>query len=206
SACEIRKELSLKADGNYPSYSSHMAGKSVAWLKGLCEDRAIREAALEKEQLEFAQQQVLVDKLLSKNRKAVLTCVSFAILVVITITGIIYASAPSWYEFVLIAGMVAGGATGAFARDIIWVTETKSSVMSLALGCIAGFVVGLSYLIPQWIGAHGFLESTAARVPPEGKIQFVSAILVALSAGVGFDAIFNNLKKRAEDLPVGLKP
>lgn len=67
---------------------------------------------------------------------------------------------------------------------------------------VAGFVVGLAYLIPQWIGAPGVLEVSATVVKATDKIQFVSAVLVAIPAGVGFDTVFTRLKKEAQDRSV----
>ena len=63
-------------------------------------------------------------------------------------------------------------------------------------------MVGLAYLIPQLVGAPGFLESTARPIVATDKIQFVSAVLVAISAGVGFDTVFTRLKREAEQVPV----
>ena len=73
------------------------------------------------------------------------------------------------------------------------------------MGLLAGFVVGLAYLIPQWVGAPGVLEPTATSVSATDKIQFVSAALVAISAGVGFDTVFTRLKQQAADHPIGPK-
>jgi hypothetical protein len=44
-----------------------------------------------------------------------------------------------------------------------------------------------------------------AKVQATDKIQFASAILVALSAGVGFDTVFTRLKKQAEVQPISAK-
>ncbi|HSB02363.1 MAG TPA: hypothetical protein VLE49_17055, partial [Anaerolineales bacterium] len=83
--------------------------------------------------------------------------------------------------------------------SVRWGAEETAPSTSLLLGGVAGFIVGLAYLIPQWIGAPGVLESSATQVMATDKIQFVSAILVAVSAGVGFDTVFTRLKKQAED-------
>ena len=60
----------------------------------------------------------------------------------------------------------------------------------------------MAYLIPQWVGAPGVLANKATVVEATDKIQFVSAVLVAISAGVGFDTVFTRLKKQAEDQPI----
>ena len=82
---------------------------------------------------------------------------------------------------------------------------------SVVLGAVAGLVVGIAYLIPQWIGTlgapggpepSGVLEPSGTAVTANDKIQFVSAALVALSAGIGFDTVFSRLQERARDVPV----
>jgi hypothetical protein len=67
---------------------------------------------------------------------------------------------------------------------------------------VAGFVVGLAYLVPQWVGAPGVLSPKADVVSATDKIQFASAVLVAISAGVGFDTVFSRLQKQAQDSAV----
>ena len=112
------------------------------------------------------------------------------------------APAPGLYPFLIFAGLIAAGATGALIRSIIWGAEQTAPTTSLLLGGVAGFVVGLAYLIPQWVGAPGVLKPSATTVQETDKIQFVSAVLVAISAGVGFDTVFTRLKKQAEDQPI----
>ena len=56
----------------------------------------------------------------------------------------------------------------------------------------------MAYLVPQWVGAPGVLAPSATVVGATDKIQFVSAALVAISAGVGFNTVFTSLKKEAE--------
>ena len=81
-------------------------------------------------------------------------------------------------------------------------SEATSPGTSCLLGAVAGFVVGLAYLVPQWVGAHGFLEATARPIQATDKIQFEWAVLVAISAGVGFDTVFTRLKREAAQVPV----
>ena len=109
---------------------------------------------------------------------------------------------PGLYPFLTFAGLVAAGATGALIRSVIWGTEETTPTTSLLFGGVAGFVVGLAYLIPQWVGAPGVLEASATEVGATDKIQFMSALLVAIPAGVGFDTVLTRWKKQAENLPI----
>jgi hypothetical protein len=47
----------------------------------------------------------------------------------------------------------------------------------------------------------GYTEDPVVSVTD--KIQFASAMLVPISAGVGFDTVFNRLQKEAEDVAIG---
>jgi hypothetical protein len=79
-------------------------------------------------------------------------------------------------------------------RSVIWGFEETTPLTSLLLGSIAGFVAGLAYLVPQYVGKYGVLDPAATKVEATDKIQFVSAALVAISADVGFDTVFTRLK------------
>jgi hypothetical protein len=97
-------------------------------------------------------------------------------------------------------GLIAAGATGSLARELLWEQNGNDPLTSLVLGAIAGFVVGLAYLIPQWVGAPDVLK--AEVIKPTDKIQFASAVLVALPAGVGFNTVFERLRKEARTGPI----
>ena len=100
------------------------------------------------------------------------------------------------------SGLIAAGATGTLVRAVLSGSGENDPRTSLLLGSIAGFVVGLAYLIPQWVGAPGVLAPKVETVSATDKIQFASAVLVAVSAGVGFDTVFSRLQKQAQDAAV----
>ena len=88
-------------------------------------------------------------------------------------------------------------------RALVWGGGESDPRVSFLLGSVAGFVVGMAYLIPQWVGAPGVLTPKTAVVSATDKIQFASAMLVAISAGVGFDTVFSRLQKQAQDVAIG---
>ena len=55
---------------------------------------------------------------------------------------------------------------------------------------------------PQFVGAPGVLEPSATAVEATDKIQFVSALLIAIPAGVGFDTVCTRMQKQMEDQPI----
>jgi hypothetical protein len=191
SAGVIRTELAT-ASKNYPSSTTHSTKQLVEWLKKECIARAKRRE--EARQMERTYSQVT-----SQVRKSLWAGSAFAALLVTVFFGLAQAPAPKFYPFLMFAGLIAAGATGALIRAVIWGAEQTAPITSLLLGSVAGFVVGMAYLVPQWVGAPGVLAPSAMVVEATDKIQFVSAALVAISAGVGFDTVFTRLKKEAQE-------
>jgi len=190
----IRTELAHESP-DYPSSSTHTTSQSVKWLKEKCIVRTT-----EREQARRLQELYASGR--SERRKLAWTIAAFLALLISLVFGLAQIPEQSLYPFITLAGLITAGATGALVRSVIWGSETTAPGTSCLLGSIAGFVVGLAYLIPQWVGAHGFLEATTRAIEATDKIQFVSAVLVAISAGVGFDTVFTRLKREAEQVPV----
>lgn len=128
---------------------------------------------------------------------------AFFLLILTLFFGMVYTPFLSAYPIIMLVGLIASGATGALVRSLLRTSTEAGPWTSSLLGGIAGFVVGLAYLIPQWVGAPGVLEPKVGAVTSTDKIQFASAVLVALSAGVGFDTVFSRLQKQAQDAAVG---
>lgn len=190
----IWTELSTGLE-DYPSLSTHSPAMLVEWLKRKCVARA--------EQREQARQRERAHaRATSQSHRSLWAGGAFAALLVAVLLGMAQAPPPRFYPMLTFAGLIAAGATGALVRAVIWGAEETAAATSLVLGGVAGFVVGLAYLIPQWVGAPGVLAPSAEAVSATDKIQFASALLVAISAGVGFDTIFTRLKKQAEDQPI----
>lgn len=190
----LRTELATGITG-YPSAATHTTTKMVEWLKNKCEVRAEQLTRARSNESNYL-------KIVSQKGKTLWTGFSFIVLLLVFFFGVAQAPSPGIYPLITFTGLVVAGATGALIRSVIWGAEETAPITSLLLGGVAGFVVGLAYLIPQWIGAPGVLEPSALEVMATDKIQFVSAVLVAFSAGVGFDTVFTRLKKQAEDQPI----
>lgn len=194
SAGVIRTELA-RGEPDYPSSTTHTTTQSVTWLRNKCLKRA-------KQREEARQREMNYLEVTSQRKKTIWTACAFVALLVAVFFGVARPPAPGNYSFLMFAGLIAAGATGALIRSVIWGSEETAPITSLLLGGVAGFVVGMAYLIPQWVGAPGVLATSATVVEATDKIQFMSAVLVAISAGVGFDTVFTRLKKQAEDQPI----
>ncbi len=194
SAGVIRTELATSTAG-YPSATTHTIPKMVDWLNEKCDARAAQLDLVRNNEINYL-------RIVSQQAKIRWTGLAFIAFLIAIFIGVSKTPNPETYPFLTFSGLVLAGATGALARSVRWGAEETPPSTSLLLGGFAGLVVGLAYLIPQWIGAPGVLESSATEVMATDKIQFVSAVLVAVSAGVGFDTVFNRLKKQADDQSV----
>lgn len=195
SAGIIRTELAIGAK-DYPSSATHSTAQLVTWLREKCVARA-------KLQAEAREREKKLLKATSQLEKTAWAGAAFIGLLVAVFFGMAKQPSPEFYPFLTLTGLIAAGATGATIRSLLWGADETAPITSLILGGVAGFVVGLAYLIPQWVGAPGVLAPKAIEVIETGKIQFVSAVLVAISAGVGFDSVFTRLKKQAENQAIG---
>jgi hypothetical protein len=181
---------------DYPSAATSNPAELVAWLKDKC-------LAQFRQRDEIRRRENAYTRAGSKSRKSAWAALAFGALLVSLVFGMALTPHATHYPFIMFGGLIAAGATGALVRAVVWGAEETAPATSFLLGGVAGFVVGLAYLIPQWVGAPGVLEASAAVVQATDKIQFASAVLVALSAGVGFDTVFTRLRKQAEDAPIG---
>ena len=195
SAAKIWRQLAYATPG-LPSWGSQAVEAFVEELKKDCQAAVARKA-------EFRRRDEIVKRLGSQNSKAVYAAVAFVLLLVTLFFGMVYTPVVSAYPIIMFGGLIAAGATGALMRSILWPSTETDPRTSLLLGGVAGFVVGLAYLIPQWVGAPGVLDVKATAVTWTDKIQFASAVLVAISAGVGFDTVFTRLQKQAQDVAIG---
>jgi hypothetical protein len=178
----------------YPAWGTRPPAAFVSQLKTEC-------AALLARRHEARRRDQLLSTMLGRRQQAGYTAGAFVTLLLTLILGLTNFGPPDAYTVLMLLGLVAAGATGALVRAVLWGTDEVDPRGSLVLGAIAGAVVGLAYLVPQWVGAPGVLQA-GAEVSATDKIRFVSAVLVAVSAGVGFETVFGRLKKQAHDLPI----
>jgi hypothetical protein len=192
----IRTELAIGTK-DYPSASTHSITAMVGWLNNQCAAQAERRLQARAKMNRYV-------KAISQREKASWAAGAFLALLVAFFFGLGQPPEPKFYAVLTLSGLIAAGATGALIRSLIWGVEETAPSISALLGSIAGFVAGLAYLVPQYVGKYGVLDPAATKVEATDKIQFVSAVLVAISAGVGFDTIFTRLKKQADDQPVNV--
>jgi hypothetical protein len=197
SAAKIWNQLAQAApEKNHYSWGTRPAAAFVEQLQNEC-------AAVAERRKEARHRELVFDTITAQRQQTVHAAGAFVVLLAALFFGMVYTPFPSAYPIVLFLGLISAGATGALVRAVLSASRENDPRTSLLLGSVAGFVVGLAYLIPQWVGAPGVLEPKAVTISATDKIQFASAVLVAISAGVGFDTVFSRLQKQAQDATVG---
>lgn len=197
SAAKIWNQIAQASpEKNHYSWGTRPAAEFVGQLKNECATVASKRKEARRREQMFA-------TITSQRQQTVYATGAFVLLLATMFFGMVYVPFPPAYPFVMFAGLISAGATGALVRVVLRRLADNDPRISLLLGSVAGLVVGLAYLIPQWVGAPGVLAPKAAVVLATDKIQFASAVLVAISAGVGFDTVFNRLQKQAEDAAIG---
>lgn len=193
SAKKIWSALKANTPSN-PLVRAEPIENRLAHMRSQWEDarKARREAERQRQRQEFME---------SRRTATALCAVTFAALVSILLYSFVGAPSGSRFVGASFLSMICAGATGALVRNVM-ATSKRDASMVLLLGGIAGFVVGLAYLIPQLIsGGDGFMDPTGDVDRPE-RTAMMSAILVAVSAGVGFDAVFRRLQREADEVPI----
>ena len=152
---------------------------------------------------ELARGELLIAGLKAQGHRVAYAAGAFVLLLTTLLLGLAPNPLPVSYPFLMLLGLSCAGATGSLVRTVLWGPENSVPRTSLLLGCIAGFTVGLTYLLPQWVGDTGILTDRSDGITVAHKIQFAYAVLVALSAGIGFDTVFNKLRDEAGKRAVG---
>lgn len=183
------------ASTGYPSSTSQPPDQLVAWLGERC-------AASARERTEARRKEAVYRRVTSESYRSAWAAAAFLLLLALLYFGVAQPPAPAVYGYLMFTALVVAGATGALVRAVRWTARETAATTSLLLGAVAGLVVGLAYLIPQFVGAPGVLEVAPASVGPTDKIQFISAMLVSFTAGIGFDTVFDRLRREAHQVPV----
>ncbi len=192
----LRTELATRISG-YPSSHGSSPPQLIAWLRDQHQKEAERIRHASNREREFA-------RVMSK--RVGITWFAFVLLVLlVTIAlGLLGVTSPRWFVVAMGLSLVSAGAAGALVRGLTTTTMTLEPRLGSLLGVVAGLVVGLAYLIPQLISAPQLLEPDASTVRATDKIQFLSVVLVAFTAGIGFDTIFRRMLQEVEKVPVSI--
>lgn len=194
SARILRTELATRITG-YPASQGASPSQLVAWLRQQHLKDAERLRQARDRERDYA-------RMTSQRRGVALFAIALVALLATLGLGLLGVDTPRWFVVTIGGALISAGASGALVRGLTTTTMTLEPKLASLLGVVAGFVVGLAYLIPQLIGAHQLLEPNASVVMATDKIQLLSVVLVAFTAGIGFDAIFRRMLQEADKVPV----
>lgn len=198
-AKEVREQLAAR-EPNYPVVTdTKSVADAVSWLKNECAKFRSERNEIEQNRIDIARIKNAVSSGKVQSKRAVSAAIAFVALFVGVVTATQDGLRGAAYVAVTILCLTAAGATGSLVRATIWPGGDATMTTSGIVGGIAGFVAGVAYEIPQWIGAPNMF-SRQGPDDPYYKIQLISAVLVAMTAGVSFDSIFLRLRDNARDI------
>jgi MFS family permease len=131
--------------------------------------------------------------------KASLAIIFLVLFVLSVLMGLIGKIPAALYTVVAILGLCFAGGFGATVRMINPGAPATRKLTSALLGITVGLVFSLLYMLPQLVGGEGFAIPSEGGITPTHRVQFLSAMLVAFMAGLGFDYAMEQLLRRAKD-------
>jgi hypothetical protein len=132
------------------------------------------------------------------RRNSLLALTLLAVFVATLLTGLLMKSADDGFKIAFIVGLLCAGASGSTCRLLMPGAPATSRISTLVLGAVAGLVLSLFYLLPQFVsGGVLTLETWPADKLAASRYQFLSAMLFAFVSGVGFDLIADRFRKAA---------
>ena len=135
----------------------------------------------------------------SEDRAKTYLAVAFlTIFIVFLILGLITNPPPRYYSLLTILGLCVAGGMGATIRLLTPGAPTSRKLVAPVLGVTVGLVFSLLYLIPQLIQNSGFLIPTEAGITTATRVQYISSLVVAFLAGLGFDFAIEQLLRKAK--------
>jgi hypothetical protein len=122
------------------------------------------------------------------------------VFIVFLIVGLITDPPARLYSLLTIVGLCFAGGMGATIRMLTPGAPTSRKWVATVLGITVGLVFSLLYLIPQLIQNSGFLIPVPGNtgITTATRVQYISSLIVAFLAGLGFDFAVDQLLRRAQ--------
>lgn len=169
------------------------ASVCVAGLKQRIENKRESAAKSVQDHNQLLAKAHLLDRLLEKRNHPKIVVALLVIFMTLVVTGLTIPTTPTVAMWFFIFGLASSSSCGASIR-LLWRRELETSVSAtIVLGAVAGVFTGLAYLAPQWIGDSTFLELNRT-IDPKDRILFITVLLAAFSAGLGFDIVLDKWK------------
>jgi hypothetical protein len=201
----LASEPGLFHEDDRESMARWQEGSAVACVASLDRQHRRRHASIADEQAALRELQANANKWVAHAAQrrttthSVLMAVGFIVVfLALLIAGLTLPQAGLLYTSVLMLGLCAAGALGASVRMLMPTPPASDRWTAPVLGLVVGLMLSLFYLVPQLIGAAGFLVPDSA-IQPTTRVQYLSAVLVAFLTGMGFDYALEQLLRRAKE-------
>ncbi len=120
------------------------------------------------------------------------------IFIVFLIVGLV-TTPPGWlYSLLTTLGLCFAGGMGATIRMLTPGAPASRKWVAPVLGVVVGLVFSLLYLVPQLYQNSGFLIPSGPDISDAKRAQYISSLIVAFLAGLGFDFALDQLLKQAK--------
>lgn len=217
SAKALFTELAGPQQDSYPSSHVSNPAELASWLRArqLVEADKLRQAKALQAELEGTvskqtadikqltdQRQAEFERANSQRRGVVWTALAGLLMVATIGFGMIGAADSHTFFGTMGIALLIAGSAGALMRGLVATTLKLDPAFACTVGALAGLLVGLAYLIPQLIASPDLLNAPKSAVGAKDRIQFLSVVLVAFTAGIGFDVIFRRMLQEADGLKV----
>ena len=136
----------------------------------------------------------------SEDKGKTYLAIGFLIIFIIFLIVGLISNPPSWlYSLLTILGLCFAGGVGATIRMLMPGAPASRYWVAPILGITVGLVFSLLYLIPQLIQNSGFLILSKNEITTPIRIQYMSSLIVAFLAGLGFDFAMDQLLRRSKE-------
>ena len=139
----------------------------------------------------------------AEQEQATRTGVAFGFLVAfiaLLIAGLVVNPAWAWvYPVIAVLGLCTAGGMGATVRMITPDAPAFKGWVAPIVGIVVGIVFTVLYLIPQHMDNTGFLLPGDGKIPNASRTQYITALVVAFMAGLGFDFALEQLLRRSKE-------
>ena len=120
-------------------------------------------------------------------RWAAMAGAAFLLLIIALLWGLAFEVGTQRFTILFVAALLLAGLSGALVRRT-WKGSPAGSLGAVALfGTVAGFVVGIGYSIPSFVGGAGGNVFFWNTIDAGARLQLIIAVLTAFFAGFGFD-------------------
>jgi hypothetical protein len=120
-----------------------------------------------------------------------------SVLVILILVELEIGKTGGWYSAALLLSLLVAGGLGATVRVLTPDPPRYARWTPQIFGIVGGLFVGLLYMLPHLIGDH-HLFTAGEEVSPQMHAQFLSVVVVAFLAGLGFEITLSQLLSKSK--------